>query len=104
MSTGVRYTPLGPSYLDCAVFSTRFQPQHSQSLRDYHSLLAVIGWGNTLKQFQALKRGSTAGSLVGNHATNSTEEDFRRSAVVKGTRFLRVNDVSFVQEVMIAQL
>lgn len=92
------------THLDSAVLSTRLQPQHPQSLRNHHPFLAVVWWRNTLEQFQTFKGSGTARGLVGNHATDRAEEDFRGCTVVEGTRFLGVDNVTFVQEVVVAQL
>jgi hypothetical protein len=64
----------------------------------------VIWWWNTFEELQALKSGSTARSLVGSHTTNSTEQNFGRSAVMKGPRFPGVDNMAFVEEVVVAQL
>jgi hypothetical protein len=73
------------THLYCAVFPPWFQSKDPQSLWYYHSLLPIIRGRDTLEEFQALKSGSTAGGLVGHHAPDSTEEDLRRSAMMKRT-------------------
>lgn len=74
-----------PTHLYCAVFPPWLQSEDPQSLWYYHSLLPVIRGWDTLEEFQAFESGSTAGGLVGHHAPDSTEEDLRRSAMMKGT-------------------
>ena len=91
-------------YLDGAIFPAGFQSQHPEGLGNDHPLLAVVGWRNTLKELQPLERGGTPGGFVGYHAANGTEKNFRRSAVVEGTRLLRVNNVALVKEVVVAEL
>lgn len=38
------------------------------------------------------------------HATNGSEEDFGRGSVMEGTRLFRVNNMTFVQEVVVSEL
>jgi hypothetical protein len=64
----------------------------------------VIWWWNTFKELQALESSSTPRSLVGSHTADSTEKDFGRSAMMKRTRFLGVDDMALVEEVVVAQL
>jgi hypothetical protein len=64
----------------------------------------VVWWWNTLEELQALKCSSTPGSLVRSHTTDSTEQNFGRSAVMKRPRFLGVDNMAFVEEVVVAQL
>lgn len=70
---------------DGAVLAAGLQTQDTQSLGDDHLLLLVVGRGDTLEDLQALESGGTAGSLVGDHATDGLVEDARRSAEVEGT-------------------
>ena len=63
------------TYLDSAVFAARLQSQYTQSSRDNHPLLTIIGRGNAFEKFQAFQSGSSAGRLVRNHATDGLEED-----------------------------
>ena len=70
---------------DGAVLATGAQTQDTESLGDDNALLAVVGRGDTLEDLQALHGGGTAGSLVGDHATDSLVEDARGSAEVEGT-------------------
>ncbi len=41
---------------------------------------------------------------MGNHSANGLEENFRWRTVMEGTRLLRVDDMAFVEEVMVAEL
>lgn len=92
------------AHLDCAVLAARLQSQDSQSLRDNHSLLAVVRGGNTLVEFEALESCRTACSLVRDHAADGPVEDLRGRAVVEGARLLRVHNVALVKEVVVPQL
>lgn len=40
-------------YLNCTILPTRFQPQHSQRIRNNHSLLPIIWRRDTFKKFQS---------------------------------------------------
>lgn len=91
-------------YLDSAVFTPRLEPQNAESIRDDHSLLAVVRRRDTFKQFQPLKCCRPPSSLMGNHSPNGLEKDFGRSAVMEGTGFAGVDDVPFVEEIVISQL
>jgi len=90
--------------LDCAVLPARLQSQHPQSLRHDHPLLTVVGWRNTLEQFQALESRSTTSGLVRNHAPNSAEKNLGGCTVVKGTGLLGVDDMAFVEEIVVSEL
>ena len=41
---------------------------------------------------------------MGSHATNGAEEDFRGSSVVEGARFLRIDNMAFMEEVVVSKL
>jgi len=90
--------------LDSAVFAARLQPQNAERIRDDHLLLTVVRGRNTLKELETLYRGGTAGGLVGQHATHRFEEDARRRTVMERPRLFGVNNVSFVEEVVVPQL
>ena len=75
---------------DGAVLAAGLQAEHTQSLGNDHLLLLVVRRGDTLEDLQALESGGTAGSLVGDHATDSLVEDARGSAEVEGTTASRV--------------
>jgi hypothetical protein len=70
---------------DSAVLASRLQPQNTEGLRNDHALLAVIWGRDTLKDLEALEGGGTAGSLVGDHATDGSPEDLGRGAEVEGS-------------------
>jgi len=90
--------------LYCAVLATGLQSQNSQGLGHNHSLLAIIGRGDTLEQFETLKSCRAASSLVRNHAADGPVQNLGGCAVVKGARFLRVHNVAFVEEIVVSQL
>ena len=92
------------SHLDSAVLATRLQSEDTQSLRDNHPLLLIVRRGNTLKELETLQSSSTASSLVGDHTANGPVENLGRSAVVEGAGLFRVDNVAFVQEVVVPQL
>jgi len=64
----------------------------------------VIWWWDALKELQALKCSSTARSLVRSHTADGTEQNFGRSTVMEWARFLGVDDMALVEEVVVAQL
>jgi hypothetical protein len=68
-----------------AVLAAGLEPQYPQGLGDNDALLLVVGSGNTLERLQALHGGLTAGSLVGNHAADSSPEHLGGGAEVEGT-------------------
>ena len=61
-------------------------------------------WHYALKQLEALKSSRTAGSLVGDHAADGPVENLGGGAVVEGAGLFRVDDVAFVEEVVVPQL
>lgn len=91
-------------YLDSAVFAARLQPQNAERIRNDHLLLTVVRGRNTFKELETLYRGGTTGGLVGQHATHRFEEDARRRTVMERPRLFGVNNVSFVEEVVVPQL
>ena len=92
------------THLHSAVLPARLQPQYPESLRDDHALLAIVGRRNTLKQLEALKSSRTAGSLVGDHSADGPVENLGGCAVMERTRLFRVDNVTFVEEVVVSQL
>lgn len=70
---------------DGAVLAAGLQAEDTESLGNDHLLLLVVGGRNTLKDLEALESGGTAGSLVGDHATDGLVEDAGGSAEVEGT-------------------
>lgn len=90
--------------LDGAVLATRLEAQNSKSLGHDHSLLAIEGRGDTLKESQSLDGSSTPGGFVRQHATNGLEEDFGGGTVMEGARLLGVHNMAFVKEVVVAKL
>lgn len=87
-----------------AVLATGLEPEHPESVRNNHLLLAVVGRGDTLEQLQALESGGASCRLVGDHAADGAVEDLGRGAEVEGTVLFRVHEVLFVEEVVVAQL
>jgi hypothetical protein len=71
------------THLHCAVFPPWLQSEDPQSFWHHHSLLPIVRRRDTLEEFQTFKSGGTAGSLVGHHPPDSTEQNFGRSAVMK---------------------
>ena len=94
----------GYIYLDSAVLATRLQSEDTQSLRDNHPLLLIVRRGDTLKELETLQSSSTASSLVGDHTENGPVENLGGCAVVEGAGFFGVDNVAFVEEVVVAQL
>ena len=92
------------SHLDSAVLAARLQPEDPQGLGDNHALLAVVGRRHALKELEAFKSSRTAGSLVGDHAANGPVEDLGGCTVVEGAVDFGVDEVAFVQEVVVPQL
>lgn len=41
---------------------------------------------------------------MGSHATDGTEKDFGRGAVMEGARLFRVDNMTFVKEVVVSEL
>ena len=74
---------LGSHVAENAELSLGLQAQGLGSLGDSHLLLLVIRSGDTVEHLHALKSGLTSGSLMGEHATDSSPENHRRSSVVK---------------------
>jgi len=68
---------------DGAVLAAGLKSQNAQSLGDDHLLLLVIWGRDTLEDLQPLESGSTAGGLVGDHATDGLVEDAGRGAEVE---------------------
>ena len=70
---------------DRAVLSSRLKPQHSQRLRDNHSLLLIVGTRDTLKDLETFHSSGSASSLVRNHTPDGFVENTGRGAEVEGT-------------------
>lgn len=92
------------SHLDCAVLATGLQPKHPQGLGNNHALLTVVRRRNALKELEAFKSSRTASCLVRNHTADGPVEDLRGGAVVEGAGLFGVYDVTFVKEIVVAQL
>lgn len=90
--------------LDCAVFAAGLQPQNAERLRDDETLLAVVRGRNTLKDLETFECSRATGSFMGHHAADGSVEDLGRSTVMERTRFFGIDNVAFMQEVMITEL
>ena len=60
-----------------AVVSVGLHSQDSEGLGHNHSLLVVVGEGNSLEHLQLLEGGGTTGRLVGEHASHGLPEHAR---------------------------
>lgn len=89
---------------DSTVLPSWLQSQHPQGFWHNHLLLPVVWRGDTLKQLEAVQGSGTTCALVGGHTTDSTEEDLRGGTVMERSRFFRVHNMAFVEEVVIAKL
>lgn len=92
------------TYLDGAVFAAGLQSENPQRFRDNHALLPVVGRGDTLIELETGNGGGTTGGFVGNHATDSLEENARWCPEMEWTGLFRVHDVALVEEVVVAKL
>ena len=70
---------------DSAVLAAGLEAEDTESLRNDHTLLLVVGRRDTLEGLKALHGGGTAGGLVRNHATDSSPEHLGGSTEVEGT-------------------
>ena len=91
-------------YLHGAVLATRLQSENTEGLRHNHPLLLVIRGRDALKELETLQSGSAASGLVGDHTANGPVENLGRCAVVEGTGLFGVDNVTFVEEVVVTQL
>lgn len=88
----------------CAVLAAGLQAEYTKSLGD-NKLLDFVVWGrNTLKNLEALESGSSAGSLVGNHATDGLVENPGGCAEMEGTTPGRVVTCDLAQVVVVLDL
>ena len=92
------------THLDRAELASWLQPQHPQRLRNHHLLLAVVRRGHALEELQALNGCRPPSGFVGKHTADGLEENLRGSTEMERTRFLGVNNVAFVKEVVVPQL
>jgi hypothetical protein len=76
---------------DGAVLAAGLEAEDTEGLGNDHALLVVVRRRNTIEGLQALKSGSTTGSLVRDHATDGAPEHLGGSAVVPGT-YVQVSD------------
>lgn len=68
-----------------AELAAGLETEDTESLGNDDLLGLVVGRGDTLEDLKALESGGTAGSLVGDHTTDSLVEDSGRSTEVEGT-------------------
>ena len=102
---GSHSTDLYPTtYLDSAVLPSWLQSENPEGLRHDHALLPVVWGRNALEELQAFNGSSTACCLVRNHSADSFEEDLRGCAEVERARFLWVDNMALVEEVVVAEL
>jgi len=92
------------TYLHRAVLASGFQPQHSQRLRNNHSLLLVVRWRDTLEELQAFEGGSTPGTLMRGHTPDRSIENLGGGTMMEGSRLFGVYNVALVQEIVITKL
>jgi len=69
----------GGDVSEFAVISVGFHSQHSEGLRDDHSLLVVVRVGNTFEDLHLCESGGTTGALVGEHSSHDFPEHARGS-------------------------
>ena len=70
---------LGPSVhgselSDSASFSLGLDSENLEGLGNDHSLLLIIGEGNSLEDLQSLEGSSTSGRFMGEHSSNNSPE------------------------------
>ena len=68
-----------------AVLAAGLEAEDTESLRNDHTLLLVVGGRDALEGLKTLHSGVTAGSLVRDHTTNGAPEHLGGSAEVEGT-------------------
>lgn len=73
-----------------AVLAAGLQSEDTESLWDNHLLLLVVRRRNALEDLETLHGGSTAGSLVRNHAANGLVENAGRSTEMEGATTGRI--------------
>lgn len=68
-----------------AVLAAGLEAEDTESLRNDHTLLLVVGRRDTLEGLKALHSGGTTGGLVRNHAADSSPEHLGGGTEVEGT-------------------
>ena len=82
----------GSEITERAEVSAGLEAESSKSVGDDHSLLLVIGEGNTLEDLQLVESGGALGELVGEHASGALPENARGGLPVLGaTAWVGVN-------------
>lgn len=100
----VRPSDLVGETLDGTEFASRLESEHTQGLRHDDALLVIVRRRHTLVELDALQSGGTSAGLVRDHAADRAVEDARRRTLVERARLLRVDDVTLVQEGVVAKL
>jgi len=83
--------------LDGAVLAAGLELEDAKGRGDDHALHAIVRWGDTLKELDAVQGSGSTGSLVGDHTTDSTVEDAGGSAEMEGTTS-GVDDATLAEE------
>lgn len=97
-------TILRTAYLDSAVFAARLQSQNTEGLWHNHALRPVVGRGDTLEELETFKSSRATGSLVGDHTADGPVENLGGCAVVEGAGLFGVDDVTFMEEIVVPEL
>ena len=58
-----------------AVVPVSLQAERAKCIRDHHSLLLIVGEGDTLEHLQLSESGGTSGQLVWEHAASALPEN-----------------------------
>lgn len=75
----------GSEVTERAVVSAGLESESAEGIWDDHSLLLVVGEGDTFEDLQLTEGGGTLGHLVGEHTTSALPEHARRGLPVLGT-------------------
>ncbi len=62
------------------------------------------GGGDTFEELEPFEGSCTTGALMRGHATDGPVENLRRSAVMERARLFGVDDVAFVEEIVVPEL
>jgi len=75
----------GGEFSKRAVVSAGSKTKGAEGIGDDHSLLLIVGEGDSLEDLKVAESGSASWGLVGEHASKGLPEDFRGSFPVLGT-------------------
>ena len=92
------------TYPYCTVLSSWLQPQHPQRIRYNHPLLLIIWWRNSLEKLEAFESCSTPSCLMRDHASDRPVKNLGWCAMMKGSWFFGVDNMTFVKEIMVTKL